>query len=215
MSGGNRFGITSPSVEDYVYRMVRPRDDVLSRMERYAEEYEIPIVGPVVGQLLYLIARASRSRRILEFGTAIGYSTSWFARAVKSNNGKVTSVELDQSMANEAMRNLKEQGLGAYVRIVNGDALKIASRLKTRFDLVFIDADKPDYPGLLEYTVPLLKKGGILLADNTLWSGAVASDNSTETTVALRTFNDKVLAHPNLDSIILPLRDGVTFAVKK
>jgi predicted O-methyltransferase YrrM len=184
-------------------------------MEQEGEREGIPIVGPVVGQLLYQLARVAGSKRILEFGTAIGYSTSWLARAAKQNRGKVTSVELYPGLVNRANENIKEQGLISHVKIVQGDAVQVARNLKGRFDLVFIDADKTDYTALLDESMRLTRKGGIILADNTLWSGRVATDDRSDATQALRRFNEKILSQTTLDSLIIPIRDGVTFAVRR
>jgi predicted O-methyltransferase YrrM len=184
-------------------------------MERDAEDSRIPIVGPLVGQFLYQIARVSRSKRILEVGMAIGYSTIWLAQAAKRHKGNVTSIEIDPEMVESARRNLREAKLNDIVRILVGNAVEIVGQLRSKFDLMFIDADKTDYPRLLHLLSPLMKTGTILLADNTLWGGAVASDDSSEATTALRRFNELVATDPSLESVIVPIRDGVTFALRR
>lgn len=215
LNRGYRFGITSPDVEDYLYRSLQPRRRTLARMEREAADFGIPIVGPLVGQFLYQIARVSRSKRILEIGMAIGYSTIWLAQAAKWNKGNVTSIEIEPEMVERARSNLREEKLNDIVRIIVGDAIAVIEQLKSKFDLMFIDADKTDYPRLLDPLSRLMRKGTILLADNTLWSGAVATDDRSETTAALRRFNELVMTNPLLESVIVPIRDGVTFAVRR
>jgi len=215
LSRNYRFDITDPKVEDYLYRLLPPRGDILARMEKDAADSGIPIVGPLVGQFLYQIALVSGSRRILEIGMAIGYSTIWLAQAAKWNKGTVTSIEIEPEMVDRARGNLREAKLNDTVRIIVGDALDVVEQLRSKFDLMFIDADKTDYPRLLDTLSPLMRKGTILLADNTLWSGAVATDDRSETTTALRRFNELVMTNPLLESVIVPIRDGVTFAVRR
>lgn len=207
--------ITDPTVERYIYHLLAQREGVLARMEEEAEDRGIPIVGPLVGKILYLIGRLAGARRILEIGTAIGYSTAWLARAAKENGGKVVTLEFQRSLADEARKNLEKLELADYVDIKVGDAIEVILTLREAFDLIFIDADKEEYVELLELCVPILGENGIILADNALWGGSVAASDRSVAAVTLRKFNSMLSSDPRFDAVILPVRDGLAFALLK
>ena len=125
--------------ENYFRQLIPPRDSLLLELEQEAEQEDIPIVGPLVGQLLYLLASISGSRRILEFGTATGYSAIFLARALRPVNGHLVTLENQPEMATRASRNLRRAGLDPFVEIVIGDALKQLDAMEPGFDLVFLD----------------------------------------------------------------------------
>ncbi len=207
-------GITYPHVEAYLDQLLRPRPEPLKRMERQAQREGIPIIGPTVAPLLTLIASLAKAREILEIGTAIGYSTIWFATAAKLTKGLVTTVELDAKRAEEAERNVREAGLSRYVKVIRGDIMKRLPQLKGPYDLIFIDTAKELYLDLLEPCLKRLRTGGVLMADNVLWSGLVAQEGRDEVADLMREFNQRLYAHPQLHPVILPFRDGVAVCQK-
>lgn len=186
----------------------------MRRMEKKAKREGIPIIGPAVASLLTLLASIAKAREILEIGTAIGYSTIWFAMAAKRNKGMVTTVELDERRADEAEQNIREAGLSKYVTIIRGDITHHIPKLKGPYDLIFIDTAKELYLPLLEPCVKRLRTDGILMADNVLWSGLVAEEGRDEVTDMMREFNKRLYNHPQLHTVILPFRDGVAVCQK-
>lgn len=208
-------GITADAVDDYLYSMLPARDATLTEMETEAAKREIPIVGPAVGRFLYQLAITIGARSVFELGSAIGYSTIWWARAV-GEAGQVIYTDGDPKKADEARRNFDRAGVNKQVSIKVGDALEILSEQKQQFDIIFNDVDKEDYPRVFRIAVARLRPGGLFVTDNVLWSGRVAQkDNSDPSTKAIMEFNRMLYASPDLFTTILPIRDGVAVAVKK
>jgi predicted O-methyltransferase YrrM len=157
--------ILNPEV--YFRQFVPKRDKLLVRLETDANAEAIPIVGPVVGELLFILARTCRTRRILELGTATGYSTIYLARGCEAHQGQVVTVEADSQMASRAEANIHEAGLHHQVEILNATVQTALPELSEPFDLVFIDVDKDIYATALPHCHRLLRSGGLLIADNT------------------------------------------------
>jgi caffeoyl-CoA O-methyltransferase len=208
-------GITFEPVEEYIYSLLPPRDEVLTEMEAAAAKRNVPIVGPAVGRILHQLAVISGAKTIFEMGSAIGYSTIWWARAV-GDGGRVIYTDGDRKNADEARGYFERAGVTDRITVKVGDALEILSEQKQEFDIVFCDLDKEDYPRAFRLALPRLRKGGLLVADNVLWSGKVAEKNPTEaSTKAIQEFNRLLYSSPDLFPVILPIRDGVAVAVKK
>jgi caffeoyl-CoA O-methyltransferase len=207
--------ITYDYIDDYLYRIAAPRDTLLERMEEYADSHAVPIIGPLVGRLLYNLAKASQSRKILEIGTAIGYSGIWLARAVAPQKGNVTTIDMDAERVKIAKKNISEAGLERTVRVIEGNALKILPTLKEEFDMIFLDSDKDVYPDAFKMSVPLLRKGGLFVADNALWGGDVAKGGKSKDTQSMIKFNRMVSESPGMSTVIVPLRDGVLVSLKE
>jgi len=205
-------GITYPDIEKYLYELLPPRDPLLVRLEQEAQERDIPIVGPLVGRLLALLVRLTRAKKVLEIGTAIGYSTIWLARACP---GRVVTIEYNEQTAQEARRNISEAGLGRRVRVLVGDGMDLVPTLRTKFDFLFLDAEKHQYRALLDLALPKLTRGALIVTDNVLWSGRVAQSDPDETTQAIREFNEYVRNHPALETVIVPVRDGLALSRKR
>ncbi|HKV26879.1 MAG TPA: O-methyltransferase [Candidatus Acidoferrales bacterium] len=206
--------ITEANVEKYIYAILPPRDAVLAEMERLAKQRDIPIIGPAVGRMIYLFAQISGAKRIFEMGSAIGYSTIWLARAAGSS-AEIYYTDGDPSNARRAKEFFVRAGVATRITVMTGDALAMIDRTKGKFDLIFIDVDKHQYPAALRKALPRLKSGGLLLTDNTLWSGRVtrrAKDNNTR---GVQEFNKAVYASKELFPVLIPLRDGVTVCRKK
>jgi caffeoyl-CoA O-methyltransferase len=205
-------GITDERVEDYLYSLLPERDPMLREMEEVAAKREIPIVGPAVGRLLYQLALMIGARQIFELGSAIGYSTIWWARAV-GQGGRVIYTDGDRRNADEARRYFERAAVADRVDLRIGDALELLSEQKRQFDLIFCDVDKEDYPRVFRLAGPRLRAGGLLVADNALWSGKVVAPQD-DSSRAIAEFNRLLYQSKNFFPSIIPLRDGVAVAVK-
>lgn len=213
----NSLEIVNPNVEAYLYDLLPARDAVLAEMEARALKERIPIVGPLVGRVFQQLAMISGAKRVMELGSAIGYSTIWWARGV-GEGGRVWWTDGSAERAAEARDYVTRAGVAAKVELLVGDAVEKMATVPGEFDVVFCDIDKHGYPKALDAALPRLKKGGLFVCDNTLWSGRVLADPEPgdENTRGVRELNRKSFANDErLFSVLLPLRDGVTIAVKR
>jgi caffeoyl-CoA O-methyltransferase len=206
-------GITVPEVEDYLYTMLPPRDEVLAEIEGEAAKNDVPIVGPAVGRVLYQLATISGAKKVFEMGSAIGYSTIWWARAV-GERGRVVYTDGDRQNADKARRYFERAGVSQRITVRVGDALEMLSEEKDPYDIIFNDVDKTDYPRVFRLAVPRLKRGGLFITDNVLWSGKVAQPDPDAQTKAILEFNQLICEAKDLFTTILPIRDGVSVCVK-
>ena len=194
--------------EAYFSQFVTDRDALLIALEEEARREGIPIIGPVVGELLFILTLASGAKRILELGTATGYSAIFLARACEQVNGRVVTLEHNEAMAARAHRNFKAAGLQKHIELRVCDALDELTTLDTIFDLVFIDIEKEDYQRALPLIKDRLRKGGLLVADNVGFKGADG-------------FNRAIADHPDWRSVSLfsylpghsPEYDGLCLAI--
>jgi predicted O-methyltransferase YrrM len=202
--------------ESYLERLLPPRDALLAEMEEHARRDGIPIADPEVGRLLEVLARASRARRIVEIGTAIGYGALRLARGAPE--AQVVTIDRDPAMLAAARGYLERGGVLDRVELVEGEALDAIARLAPPFDLAWVDAAKADYRRYLDRLLPLVTVGGLLVFDNVLWQGRVAepADDGEKAAAAdhLRAFNGYLMIHPQLAASVLPLGDGVALAAK-
>ena len=206
---------TAGPVDDYLYSMLPKRDDVLVEMEGYATEHNVPIVGPAVARVLQQLALMINARTVFELGSAIGYSTIWWAQAV-GENGRVIYTDGDGKNAERARDYFARAGVSNRITLYTGDALEVLSEQKQEFDIIFNDVDKDDYPRVLRLVAPRLRKGGLFITDNVLWSGRVAEKNPTDSrTKAIVEFNRKLQDSKEFYTTILPIRDGLAVALKK
>ncbi len=207
--------LVSPELDRYIRGLLPPRDPVLAEIERQAEARKIPIVGPAVGTLLALLASSINARRVFELGSAIGYSTLFFARAV-GPGGQVFYTDGSPDNAREAQGYLEQAGVADRISVRVGDAVTCLEAAAGKFDLIFIDIDKEGYPAALEAAAPRVKTGGYLLADNVLWSGRVVDPGTRDAaTEGIREFNRRLFGRRDFRSVIVPLRDGVAIARKE
>jgi len=208
-------GITVPAVEDYLYSLLPPRDEVLTEIEGEAAKRDIPIVGPAVGRILFQLALMIGAKTVFELGSAIGYSTIWWARAV-GEGGRVIYTDGDRKKAEEARRYFDRAGVSGRITLKTGDALEFLSEERGEYDIIFNDVDKEDYPRVFKLVLPRLRKGGLFVTDNVLWSGKVGQKNPLESsTKAILEFNQLLYGSQDLFTTILPIRDGLGVAVKR
>ena len=207
-------GITVSEVEEYLYDMLPPRDEVLTEMEEDAAKNDYAIVGPAVARVLYQLAVISGAKKIFEMGSAIGYSTIWWARGV-GDGGKVIYTDGDPKRAEKARRYFDRAGVAKRIDVRVGDALEFLSEEKQPYDIIFNDVDKTDYPRVFRLALPRLKSGGLFISDNVLWSGKLNQPNPDEKTRAILEFNRLIYQSKELFTTILPIRDGVAVCIKK
>jgi len=207
-------GITRSAVDDYLYSMLPKRDEVLAEMEDYAAKHHVPIVGPAVARVLQQLAMLVNAKSVCELGSAIGYSTIWWARAV-GEKGHVVYTDGDSKNAERARGYFDRAGVAKQIKIHTGDALEFLSEQKQEFDVIFNDVDKEDYPRVLRLVSPRLRKGGLFITDNVLWSGRVAEKNPDAKTKAILEFNRLLYNSQDFFTTILPIRDGLAVAVKR
>jgi predicted O-methyltransferase YrrM len=205
--------ITNEKVEKYLYDVLPERDATLAAMEEQARLRNIPIVGPAVGRLLYQLARMVNAKTVFEAGSAIGYSTIWWARAV-GEGGRVVYTDSNRKNADEARQYFEMAGVADRVDIRIGDALEVLSEQRpASYDIVFNDVDKEDYPRVLKLALPRVRPGGLFITDNVLWSGRVV-DPQDDSSRAIVEFNKLLYASKDMFTTIIPLRDGVAVAMK-
>ena len=202
---------------EYLDKLMPASDDLLAEMERYAAEHHVPIADREVARFLEITARVMKARRALECGMAIGYSVIHLLRGM-GDGGKVFTIDPSDEMISRADEYLRRGGLRGGTQIEKGYALEVIPRLKEIFDLVFIDAVKDEYRGYLDLALPKLRAGGVVICDNLLWGGQVAgeirADDQKTSTEALRDFNKYFVNHPQLRAQVLPVGDGLGYAVK-
>ena len=201
-------------VEEYLEGFGRASDSLLLEMEERARAKEdpIPIIPLATARLLTFLVATIRAERILEIGTAIGYSTIWLARAAQRHGGQVITVEISERLAEEAQENIERAGLIEAVTILIGDAERIVPRLTGPFDLIFQDGEKRLYPRLLSDCLRLLRKGGLLVADDALFPVMEVGEAWAE---AVHRYNQMIFARHDLKSVILPVGDGVVVSLKR
>jgi predicted O-methyltransferase YrrM len=205
--------IIQPDQAEYLDRLLTQKDSLLAEMEAYAAEHRVPIADREVARFIEITARLSGARKALEIGMAIGYSVVHLARGM-GEHGLVVTIEPSDEMINASTGYLKRAGLFDRVAIKRGKALEVMPSLDETFDLLFIDAVKEEYAQYLDLGLPRLRTGGVVIVDNLLWGGRVASDDTESSTVALREFNPYFINHPQLLAEVLPVGDGLGYAVK-
>jgi len=202
---------------EYLDQLIPQNDPLLREMEQYGAAHNVPSADREVALFVEITARAMDARHCLEIGMAIGYTTIHLARAV-GDDGEVVTIDPSDEMIQAAEGYLTRAGLRNRVRIERGKALDILPQMKEAFDLIFIDAVKEEYSDYLKLCLPRLRRGGVVIVDNLLWGGQVAgeirSPDQESSTNALREFNKYFLNHPKLRGEVLPVGDGIGYAVK-
>jgi predicted O-methyltransferase YrrM len=206
-------------VQEFLTELVPPRSDEMVKMEKYAAETNFPIIGPAAGYACYQVARMIGAKKVFEMGSGYGYSTAWFARAVKENGGDggvVHHVVWDEKLSKMAVEHLKRLGYDGLIQYHVAEAVETLRNTPGTFDLIFNDIDKQAYPASLPVIKQKLRPGGVLINDNILWSGRIFDvDDSTPTTEGVREFTRLISQDPDWIVSVLPVRDGVMVAYKK
>ena len=209
--------IVEPKVEEYAEAHTTPDGELFERLaEETRAKTSAPqmMVGRIEGQFLARLVRLSGARRILELGTFTGYSSISMASALPAD-GRIITCDIDPETMGIARRYMDESGYGDKIETRLGPALETIRTLEGPFDLVFIDADKPNYRAYYEAVLPLLAEDGVIIADNVLWSGRVLEDDGDESTRAIKEFNEHVRADSRVVSVMLTVRDGILLIRKR
>ena len=212
--------IVPDAVERYLHGLNRNSDALLDEIARAGAEQHLPLIDAEVGALLHVLAYAIGARRILEIGTAIGYSGIWMARVLPTD-GVLLTIEIDPERVRVARTNFERAGVADRVSVIGGDAQRTIAKVSGPFDLIFQDGDKRLYGPMLDRLVRLLRPGGLLVSDNVLWDGEVVPGFITtprrdaQDTLAIAEYNERLNAHPQLITATVPLRDGVAISVRK
>lgn len=208
------------TLSEYIEQHSSPESAVLQQITRSTHLEVINprmLSGHVQGRVLSMLSQMIRPKRILELGTFTGYSALCLAEGLQED-GKLVTLEHNDEMEAAIRRNFSLSPLGEKIELVIGDAKEVLTNfaLDEHFDLVFIDADKKEYCDYLDLVLPLMREGGWILADNTLWDGHIVDSayDKDKQTIGLRAFNDKVAQDERLEKVILPLRDGLTIIRK-
>ena len=208
--------ILSADLSRYIDSLVPERPPELRVMEDYARQHDFPIIGPACGHICYQIARMIGARRIFELGSGYGYSTAFFARAVKEQGGgTVHHVVWDDQLSARARGHLGALGLADVVTFHVAEAVATLEQTDGPFDLIFNDIEKKDYPAALPAIEKKLRPGGVLIVDNMIWSGRVYDTNEhSADTEGVRALTRALTASPNWVSSIVPIRDGLLVAYR-
>jgi caffeoyl-CoA O-methyltransferase len=204
--------IVNEQVEDYAAEHTSELDELFQRLATETREKTTApqmMVGRIEGGFLAALVRLTGAKRILELGTFTGYSSIAMASALP-DDGRIITCDVDPEATAIARRYMDESGHGEKIEIRLGPALETIQTLEGPFDIVFIDADKPNYQAYYEAVLPLLADNGLLIADNVLWSGRVVESDGDESTQAIKAFNEHVKSDDRVVSVMLTVRDGMT-----
>lgn len=209
--------ISYDQVQEYITSLIPPREPELARMEEIAAKNDFPIIGPACGYYCYQLARMISARQIFELGSGYGYSTAWFAKAVKENGGGIVHHTVwDDKLSQQAKRHLAALGYTDLVQFHNAEAVETLRQTPGPFDIVFNDIDKEGYPDSLPVIKEKLRHGGILIIDNMIWHGQTLDPNDHEaSTEAIRRFTRDVTNDLDWIVSLIPARDGMIVAYKK
>ena len=202
------------AVDSYMHELIPDRDPIVAQMEEIAARDGFPIIGPQVGSLLRILARSRGAKRIFEMGSGYGYSAAWTAPVLPAG-GELHWT--DGSVDNEQVARawLEQLGVRDKVRFHVGRAQDALVETPGEFDMIFNDVDKEQYPEVFALAFPRLRPGGLLVTDNTLWSGSVVDEaDQRESVLGVREYNRLAFSTPGAISVIMPVRDGVTITVK-
>jgi caffeoyl-CoA O-methyltransferase len=197
---------------EYLESLLPPRDALLERIEKLAEENGHPIADPEVAQLMRALVRMKYPRRLLEVGTNVGYSVIVLGREC-DRDAVIETIEIDHNTLATARALVAEAELPCRVVFHEGAALDVLPRLTGPFDFVFIDCVKTEYQDYLDALLPKLERGALIVCDNLLWKGRVAAGDHDAATDALRAFNRRLATDPRLITNILPVGDGTGVSV--
>lgn len=211
--------INNRYIEEYIRKTLPSSQGILEEMEVYAYKNNVPIIHKEVAALLRVLTKAANVKKILEVGTAIAYSAILFCDSM-GKQGTVTTIERDEKMVEIARQNIDKAGLTKNIRIIQGEAEEILRFMQDKYDLIFLDGAKGQYNEFLNYCIDLLKPGGLLVSDNILYKGMVATDELVvrrKRTIVnrMRHYLEYICDHPQLDTSIIPIGDGLAISYKK
>lgn len=203
--------------QEYIASLVPPREPELQKMEAYADEHGFPIIGPACGYFCYQLARMIQARSVFELGSGYGYSTAWFAKAVRENGGGVVHHTVwDEKLSKRAAVHLSGLGSVDVVQLHVGEAVESLRQTEGLFDIIFNDIDKEAYPDSLPIVKEKLRPGGLLIIDNMLWHGQTLDPHDHEdSTEAIRRFTRDITTDPAWIVSLVPMRDGMIVACKR
>ncbi len=205
-------------IEQYIRALLPKGDDYITSLEEYALEHNVPIVHPEVAQMLKVLVRMNKPKRILEVGTAIGYSASIMASVM--DTGEIITIEKNKDIIDLAKENIKQMGFEERITIIEGDAEDVLSNLEGKFDFIFLDASKGHYKEFFSKFIDKLNEGGIVVSDNILFKGMVATDELVirrkKTIVKrMRDYLEYISNEPSLETSVIPIGDGLAISYKK
>ncbi|MBC7475916.1 MAG: O-methyltransferase [Candidatus Sericytochromatia bacterium] len=209
--------MASPEVLEYILNLLPVSSKTFSDIELQAVKEHRPVISKDSGVFLSLLVKLMNAKYILEIGCNIGYSASWFLSSLPSN-GHLDTLELNQDIADEAQKHFDNSDMTDKVTIHVGSALETIPNLNKEYDILFIDAAKKQYTNYLDISLPKLRRGGLILVDNVLWSGKVANqkvDKSDKITISLQAFNQYFMNHQGIQATILTIGDGIGFGIKR
>ncbi len=211
--------IVNEHVENYIRSLVSENDNYFLQLEKYADEYHVPIIHKEVKNVLEFIVRSTNAKSVLEIGTAIGYSASIFARAM-DGKGKVVSIERREEYHEIAKDNVKKSGFDTEFDFRLGDAKDVLLDINQKFDIIFIDAAKGHYREFLDKCLEQLNEGGVIISDNVLYKGMIATDEYVirrKITIVkrMRDYLEYISNHPSLTTTIIPMSDGIALSYKR
>jgi|RifCSP13_1_1023834.scaffolds.fasta_scaffold02730_3 predicted O-methyltransferase YrrM len=205
--------IINPKIEEYLRNLNPIQDNVLKEMEELGNERGFPIIGPLVGSLLYQLAIIIGAKRVFDMGSGFGYSAYWFAKAL-GKEGLVIFAELSEKNAWLARGFFRRGSLDNRVEIHVGDALQILEETDGEFDVIFNDIDKEYYPLVVDEAYKKLRRGGLFITDNVLWFGRVLTDDLSPSTKGVKEFTRLLFEEKGFVTTIIPIRDGISLSVK-
>ena len=205
------------AMQEYLTSLVPPREPELQKMEEYAQKNDFPIIGPACGYYCYQLARMINAKSVFELGSGYGYSTAWFAKAVKENGGGVVHHTVwDEDLSKRARGHLTALGSADVVQFHIAEAVATLGQTGGPFDIIFNDIDKEGYPDSLPITKEKLRHGGLLIIDNMLWHGQILDPHDHEkSTEAIRRFTRDITTDLDWIVSLIPARDGMIVAYKK
>ena len=210
--------ILFPAQKKYLESFRKKEAGLILEMEQYAVEHNVPILDWHVADLIEKLILINRPERVLEIGTAIAYTTIRIAKCLHKGS-MIHSIEKSEDNIKIALENIEKSGLSKKIKLIQGDALTVMPQLGKKYDFIFLDADKEDYKRLFDYSMILLRKGGVIVVDNLLWHGHAASTRVpakySKSTKHIREFNNIFILQQNLDSMIIPIGDGLGLGIKK
>ena len=224
-----RLDVLHPSINEYLLEVIPERDEVLTEMEAYAQENRFPIVGPLVGRVLHQLVLLTNPTRIFEMGSGFGYSAYWMAKALRQQEAGIICTDGSQENADRAAGYLARGGVADRIDYRVGNALEIIDETEGEFDIIYNDIDKDGYPEAFRKAIPRLRSGGLFITDNMLWLGRVVTYDTDadaqgldeeeqwvhNTTVGVKELTRLLYNSPDVFTTIIPLRDGVSVAIKR